>query len=126
MPGHARDEPCGRRESGRSASPARPGAPVTASSAAPARGRLRAFESGAADERIEAALGFLAALPPGGEALVVGATREAADDLVRRRTATAGATFGLHRASLVQLAARVAGAELARRGAAPTGALGVE
>ncbi len=87
---------------------------------------IRVVESASAAERIEAARLFLAALPVGGEALVVGATRDVADDLVRRVTATAGATFGIHRASLAQLAARVAAAELARLGAAPTSALGTE
>ena len=87
---------------------------------------IRVVESASAAERIEAARAFLAALPVGGESLVVGASREAADDLVRRVTATAGATFGIHRASLVQLAARVAAGELARLGAAPTGPLGTQ
>jgi len=58
--------------------------------------------------------------------VVVGTSREAADDLARRVTATGG-TFGFqHRASLLQLAARVAAAELARLGAAPTTALGAD
>jgi ATP-dependent helicase/nuclease subunit B len=87
---------------------------------------IRIVESAAAAERIEAACAFLAALPPAAEALVVGATREAADDLVRRATIRAGATFGFHRASLLQLAARVAASELARRGVAPATALGAE
>jgi ATP-dependent helicase/nuclease subunit B len=87
---------------------------------------IRIIESAAAGERIEAAGAFIAGLPAAAEALVVGATREAADDLVRRVTATAGATFGIHRASLIQLAARVAAAELARLGVAPTSALGAE
>ncbi len=87
---------------------------------------IRIVESAAAVERIEAASAFLAALPPAAEALVVGATREAADDLVRRVTATSGATFGIHRASLIQLAARVAASELARLGVAPTSALGAD
>jgi ATP-dependent helicase/nuclease subunit B len=87
---------------------------------------IRIVESAAAAERIEAVTVFLSALPPAAEALVVGASREAADDLVRRVTAAAGATFGIHRASLTQLAARVAAAELARLGVAPTSALGAE
>jgi len=87
---------------------------------------IEVVESASGAERIEAARAFLAALPPGVEALVVGASREAADDLVRRVSAAAGATFGVHRASLTQLAARVAAPELARVGAAPTSALGAE
>src|SRR5262245_43210581 len=85
---------------------------------------IRTIVSSSAAERIEAARAFIAALPAAAEAMVVGASREAADDLVRRVTATAGATFGLGRASLMQLAARMAAAELARLGAAPTSALG--
>jgi ATP-dependent helicase/nuclease subunit B len=87
---------------------------------------IRIVESAAAAERIEAARAFLTALPPAAEAVVVGASREAADDLVRSVTALAGVTFGIHRASLAQLAARVAAALLARRGTAPASALGVE
>jgi ATP-dependent helicase/nuclease subunit B len=98
---------------------------VTAAGAG-ARGVVRVVESASGAERIEAARAFLAALPAGGEAVVVGASRDAADDLVRGLTVTASATFGLHRASLIQLAARVAAMELARRRAAPTSALGME
>jgi ATP-dependent helicase/nuclease subunit B len=87
---------------------------------------IRVVESAAATERIEAASAFLAALPVAAEALVIGASREAADDLVRHVTATSGATFGIHRASLTQLAARLAATELARLGVAPTSALGAE
>ena len=60
------------------------------------------------------------------EVLIIGASREAADDLARRITAARGAIFGLHRASLTQLAVRLAAAELARRGVAPATALGAE
>ena len=87
---------------------------------------IQVVESASGAERIAAARAFLAALPAGVEAVVIGASRDAADDLVRGLTATAGATFGLHRASLTQLAARVAAMELARRGAVPTSALGME
>ena len=95
-------------------------------SPANSRGGIRVVESPSAADRLEAARAFLAALPVGGEALVVGASRDAADDLVRRLTLETGATFGLHRASLVQLAAGVAAAELARQRAAPTTTLGTE
>ncbi|PWU22462.1 MAG: PD-(D/E)XK nuclease family protein [Candidatus Rokuibacteriota bacterium] len=87
---------------------------------------IQLVESASSAERIEAARAFLAALPAGGEALVVGASRDAADDLVRRATVTRGATFGIHRASLAHLAVRIAAGELARLGAAPTSALGSE
>src|SRR5215831_16749986 len=87
---------------------------------------VRIVESAAAVDRIEAASLFLGALPPAAEALVIGASREAADDLVRRVTAAVGASFGIHRASLLQLAARLAAPELARLGVAPTSMLGTE
>ncbi|HEU5323306.1 MAG TPA: hypothetical protein VFX28_21035, partial [Methylomirabilota bacterium] len=87
---------------------------------------LHAFQSAAAAERCDAAGAFVGRLPPATEVLIVGASREAADDLARRVTAARGAAFGLHRASLTQLAARLAAAELARRGAAPATHLGGE
>jgi len=87
---------------------------------------IRVIESTSGAQRVETARAFLAALPAASGALVVGASRNAADDLVRCVTATAGATFGIHRASLTQLAARVAAAELARLGAAPASGLGAE
>ncbi len=87
---------------------------------------IRLVESASAAERIGAARDFLIALPAAGEAVLVGASRDAADDLVRRVTAASGATFGIQRASLLQLAARVAAPELARAGAAPATALGAE
>ena len=119
MSPHSPDDAAARAERDLDARPTR-SSPVTG------RGRLHVIESPSADERIEAVLGFLAALPAGGEALVVAATRDAADDLVRRRTARVGVTFGLHRATLVHLALRVATAEMARRQATPTGMLGAE
>src|SRR5262245_11038088 len=88
--------------------------------------RIRVVESPAAVDRIEAATRFLATLSPGAEALVIGASREAADDLVRRVTASVGASFGIHRASLLHLAARLAAPEMARLRIAPTSMLGTE
>jgi len=57
---------------------------------------------------------------------VVGATRGAVDDLVRTLAATAGATIGLHRYSLVHLAVRLAAPVLAASGDAPSTSLGSE
>jgi hypothetical protein len=88
--------------------------------------QVRIVESAAVEERLREARAFVERLGPAAEVLVVGATREAADDLVREISARRGATFGLHRLSLVQLAARCASAELARRGRAPITALGLE
>ena len=60
---------------------------------------------------------FLQQLPPAAEALVIGATRGAADDFVRTIARDTGATFGLTRFSLTELAARsaTAGAGAGRR-----------
>jgi hypothetical protein len=55
---------------------------------------------------------------------VIAASREAADDLVRRVTVSSGASFGIHRASLLQLAALLAAPEQARLGVAPASMLG--
>ncbi len=89
--------------------------------------RVRVVESAAVEERLHVARAFVENLGPAAEVLVVGATREAADDLAREISAHGGvATFGLHRLSLVQLAVRCATAELARRGRAPITALGLE
>ena len=76
--------------------------------------------------RLAAAHAFLDACPPAAEALVVAASREAADELVRERSAARGATFGLHRFSFWQLASRAASLELARAGLAPATRLGAE
>ena len=87
---------------------------------------LQTFQSSSAAERLGAASAFLERFPPATEVLIVGASRDAADDLARRVTAARGATFGLHRASLTQLAVRFAAAEMARLGVAPATALGAE
>src|SRR5688572_6403902 len=84
------------------------------------------FRSPAAAQRLEAAAAFVDRFPASTEVLVVGASRDATDDLARRLTLTRGATFGLHRASLIELAARSAAADLARRGVAPATGLGAE
>jgi hypothetical protein len=85
---------------------------------------LEIVESNAAAERLAAARDFLTALGAGTEALLLGATRGAVDDLVR--SLPARATFGLHRFSLPQLAASLAAPELAGRGSAPATTLAAE
>src|SRR5256886_6548436 len=87
---------------------------------------LKVFHSPSAAERLTAANAFVERVPASTEVLIVGACRDAADDLARRVTAARGATFGLHRASLTQLAVRFAAAEMARLGVAPATALGAE
>jgi ATP-dependent helicase/nuclease subunit B len=87
---------------------------------------LDVLQSSSAAERLRAAGVFVERVPAATEVLIVGASRDAADDLARRVTAARGATFGLHRASLTQLAVRLAAGEMARRGVAPATALGAE
>jgi ATP-dependent helicase/nuclease subunit B len=87
---------------------------------------LEIFQSPAAAERLGAAGTFIERLPVATEILLVGASRDAADDLARRITLARGTTFGLHRASLMHLVVRLAAAEMARLGLAPATALGTE
>ena len=56
----------------------------------------------------------------------MGETREAADELARSLVSGTGAVFGLHRFSLHQLAAHLAGPALAERGLAVASGLGTE
>ena len=91
--------------------------------------RITILSSPAAGARLEAATDFLRRNLQGStvpEVLLVGQTREAADELARSLAIEAGATFGLHRFGLRQLAWRVAAAALARRGLAPASPLAVE
>ena len=82
--------------------------------------------SPAAAVRLDAAQRFLAGRGPAAECLAVGESRGAVDDLAREVAARAGAVFGLHRFSLRQLAAQLAGPALARRGRAPATGLNLE
>ena len=76
--------------------------------------------------RLDAARRFLSDISPVTEVLLVGETRESADELARERLRDQPALFGLHRFSLRQLAYRLASAELARQGLAPATGLGAE
>jgi CRISPR/Cas system-associated exonuclease Cas4 (RecB family) len=87
---------------------------------------LETLESPSAADRLHAAGAFVQRVPAATEVLIVGASRAAADDLARQVTVARGVTFGLHRASFVQLASRLAAVEMARLGVAPATALGVE
>jgi hypothetical protein len=84
------------------------------------------FVDPSAAHRLEQASEFLRALDPSVEVLVVGATREAADDLARGLAVGRGATMGLHRFSTSQLAAQLAAGEMAQRGLAPGTPLATE
>lgn len=85
---------------------------------------IRVVCSSSAGARLEAAAAFVSNFPPGTELLLLGATREAVDDFVRELSA--GATFGLHRFTLGQLASRLAEPMLAAEGIAPCTSLGKE
>lgn len=87
---------------------------------------LLVFESGCASERVDTARQFLSGFPASTEVIVVGNSRDAADDLVRSVSIASQATFGLHRFSLTQLAVRFAALEMTRQGLAPSTVLGTE
>src|SRR6266571_181478 len=69
---------------------------------------IPAVMSASPSPRLEAARAFLAARPAASEIVIVGASRGAADDVARAIAMQAGATFGLTRCSLIELAARAA------------------
>jgi len=65
-------------------------------------------------------------MPAGTEALVIAASREAADDLVRGISLGRGATFGVHRLTLNRLAGLLANDHLNTHGLAPAAGLAIE
>src|SRR2546427_733382 len=69
---------------------------------------LRIVTSSSAAARLNAARTFLAGRPAASELVIVGASRGAADDFARAIARRAGATFGLTRFSLTELAAKAA------------------
>ncbi|HEX5023508.1 MAG TPA: hypothetical protein VFX54_22760, partial [Candidatus Binatia bacterium] len=87
---------------------------------------VTAIQAGSTAVRLGEARRFLEQFEPGAEVLLLGASRGSVDDLARAISLERGATFGLHRLSFVQLAARLAIMELASRGRAPTTQLGHE
>jgi CRISPR/Cas system-associated exonuclease Cas4 (RecB family) len=86
---------------------------------------VRTITSSSAAVRLAAARRFVLDAPPATGILVVSASRGAADDLARDLARERGATFGLYRFSLTQLAARLAAPLLARGRLSPTTGLGV-
>ena len=82
-------------------------------------------ESAAAEIRLAEAQAFVDRHVDEG-VLLVGASRGAVDDLARAIAALRGATLGLHRFSLTQLAAWLAAPVLAAEGLSPAGALGAD
>jgi hypothetical protein len=91
-----------------------------------ARRSTTLYTAAATADRRTRAREFLESQSPLTETVVVSATREAADDFAREWTLRRGACFGLHRFGVMQLASRIAGPELARRGLSPMTALGSE
>ncbi|MFQ5599609.1 MAG: PD-(D/E)XK nuclease family protein, partial [Candidatus Krumholzibacteriia bacterium] len=87
---------------------------------------IRICRSNSGFERREAARDFVRSFSPGTELLLIGATREAVDDLVQQIVLETGATFGLQRFSFMQLASFLAASELASAGRAPATALGTQ
>ena len=69
---------------------------------------LRIVTSSSAAARLNAARTFVAGRPSASELVIVGASRGAADDFARAIARRAGATFGLTRFSLTELAAKAA------------------
>ena len=86
---------------------------------------LRIVESSEAARRLSEARSWLVDRADRG-AVIVSASRGAADDLARAVAIEGGGVVGLHRFSFVQLAAHLAAPILAARGIAPTTRIGAE
>ena len=86
---------------------------------------LRILESSESFRRLSEARAWLLARLDGG-AVIVSASRGAADDLARAVASERGGAIGLHRFSFAQLAARLAAPVLAARGMAPVTMIGAE
>lgn len=86
---------------------------------------VRIIQSSEASARLREAEAWLALRAHRG-ALIVGASRGAADDLARTVALSLGVTAGVHRFSFAQLAARFAAPVLAARGIAPATLVGSE
>ena len=87
---------------------------------------IRLVVSSSGRTRRAAVQEFLREREPSAEAVLVGATRDAVDDLVAELSLEIGATFGLHRFSLSQLVAHLAALPLAAEGLVPASSLGSE
>ena len=87
---------------------------------------LTVVSTGSGQARLSAAGEFVRGFAVGTEVLLVGATRDAVDDFVRGLMVQGGATFGLHRFSLMQLAVQLAALRLAEQGLVPASGFGAE
>jgi len=88
--------------------------------------RRSAVRSGSARARLDVVSAFLRAQPASQEVVLVAASRGAADDCARAVALARGVSFGVHRFSVTQIAARLAVGDLAAGGRAPITALGYE
>ena len=87
---------------------------------------FRIFEAASAAARLQAASAFVRQFASDHPITIVGATRGAADDFARAIAVERGATVGVSRFSLTQLAARTAVVALAAEGRTPSSGLGAE
>jgi CRISPR/Cas system-associated exonuclease Cas4 (RecB family) len=87
---------------------------------------IRIVESASNELRLAEARAFIRSELRQGDLLLVAASRGAADDLARSVAVESGATVGLHRFSLTQLAARLAAPVLAADRRSPATDLGAE
>jgi len=87
---------------------------------------IRVVESASNELRLVEARAFIRSELRKGDLLLVAASRGAADDLARSLAIDLGATVGLHRFSLTQLAARLAAPILAADRRSPATSLGSE
>ena len=87
---------------------------------------VRIFEAASSAARLEAAAKFLRQFPVDHPITILAATRGAADDFARSIASERGATLGITRLSLTQLAARTAVVAMAAEGKTPSSGLGAE
>ena len=87
---------------------------------------VRLIESSSAQLRLQEAHAFVDRHSRSGDVCLVGASRGSVDDVARSIAMRRGATMGVHRFSMTQLAAHLATPLLARRGLAPLTVLGSE
>jgi ATP-dependent helicase/nuclease subunit B len=87
---------------------------------------IRGVRSGSASIRLAGAGEFLQTIGVADEVLLVGASRGAVDDCARSMALSRGVSFGVHRLSVTQIAARLAMRNLAAQGRTPITRLGYE
>src|SRR3569623_801807 len=86
----------------------------------------RVVVSARSELRVREATAWLAAREPGREVLVLGATTDAAGEVIRAVALARGSAFGMHRFPLGRLAAELAKHELVERDLAAVGGLPIE